>query len=113
MMNEKNKWRLTHIIEAIEYIEDFLEGVEKDTFFKDYEKQSAVVRQFEIIGEAANGLDSNIIGANSQIKWHEVISMRNVMIHDYFEVNIDIVWDTAKIDLPDLKKKVKNILFDL
>ena len=110
MMNEKNKWRLTHIIEAIEYIEEFIKDVKREQFFKDYEKQSAVIRQFEIIGEAANNLTADLIDKNSQIDWREVISMRNAMIHDYFEVNVDVVWDTIKEDLPKLKSQISSML---
>ncbi len=109
-MNEKNKWRLTHIIEAIEYIEEFIKDVKREQFFKDYEKQSAVIRQFEIIGEAANNLTADLIDKNSQIDWREVISMRNAMIHDYFEVNVDVVWDTIKEDLPKLKSQISSML---
>lgn len=110
MINEKNKWRLSHIVEAIDYIEEFMVDVSQESFFKDYEKQSAVIRQFEIIGEAANSLTADLLDDNPQINWREVVSMRNVMIHDYFEVNVEVVWDTIKEDLPVLKKDIEPLL---
>lgn len=110
MTEEKDNWRLNHIIEAIEYIEEFTKRVNKKRFFEDYEKQSAVIRQFEIIGEAANNLSDDFVEKYSKTKWHEVISMRNIMIHDYFEINVDVVWDTIKKDLPKLKEKIEKIL---
>lgn len=110
MTKEKDNWRLNHIIEAIEYIEEFTKRVNKKRFFEDYEKQSAVIRQFEIIGEAANNLSDSFVEKYSKIRWHEVISMRNIMIHDYFEINVDVVWDTIKKDLPKLKEKIEKIL---
>lgn len=109
MINEKNKWRLNHIVEAIDYIEEFMVDVSQESFFEDYEKQSAVIRQFEIIGEAANSLTADLQDDNPQIDWRAVVSMRNVMIHDYFEVNVEVVWDTIKEDLPVLKRKIKDL----
>lgn len=110
MTSDKDKWRLNHIIEAIEYIGEFIVDVKKDQFFKDYEKQCAVIRQFEIIGEAANNLSSDLLSSNPPVDWREVVSMRNVMIHDYFEVNVEVVWDTIKEDLPKLKSQIQDII---
>ncbi|TSC92403.1 MAG: hypothetical protein CEN91_460 [Candidatus Berkelbacteria bacterium Licking1014_85] len=110
MTNEKDRWRLNHIVEAIEYIEEFVGNISKDKFFDDYEKQSAVIRQFEIIGETANNLSPDFVNHYPQVNWSEVVSMRNAMIHDYFEVNIEIVWDTIKVDLPKLKSEINLIL---
>ena len=107
---EKNKLRLYHILEAIEAVDDFVAGVSKQKFDDDYEKQSAIIRQFEIIGEAASHLTPGFKKSHKNIDWSKVVGMRHKMIHDYFEVDTDIVWFTTIEDLPTLKKQIKKIL---
>jgi len=72
--------------------------------------QSAVIRQFEIIGEAASRITDNTKGRSADLNWSDIIGMRHKMIHDYFEVSIDVTWDTAKNDLPILKDQIKKVL---
>lgn len=107
---EVNPWRLRHIAEAIEYIEEFSKGVDKQTLFGDYKVQSALVRQFEIIGEAAKNLTPEFRKKHLEIDWRSVIGMRNVLIHDYFAVNLDVLWDTVRKNIPELKKQIEKIL---
>ena len=109
-IDQKDKLRLRHIIEATGHIADFINGVSKKEFENDYEKQSAVIRQFEIIGEAAGKLTSEFIKQRKEIDWPKVVGMRHKMIHDYFDVDVSIVWTTAKDDVPVLKKKIEKIL---
>jgi len=110
---QKDKLRLHHILEAIEATDDFLAEISKDAFDGNYEKQSAVIRQFEIIGEAASHLTPEFKKKYVVVDWPKVVGMRHKMIHDYFEVDTDIVWITAQNDLPILKKQIKEILKDL
>lgn len=112
-MEEKDRWRLGHIVEAIEYIKEFLKGVDKKTFFNDYKLQSALVRQFEIIGEAANHLSAELLKRYPDVDWREAIGMRHVMIHDYFAINLDVLWDTIENHIPILKKQIEKILKEL
>jgi uncharacterized protein with HEPN domain len=107
---ERNKLRLLHILEAIDAANDFLVDVSKEEFDNNYEKQSAVIRQFEIIGEAASHLAPDFKKDHSDIDWAKVVGMRHKMIHDYFEVDTDIVWFTVAEDLPGLQQKIKKIL---
>lgn len=109
---QANNLRLHHILEATGHISDFIEGVSSEEFENNYEKQSAVIRQFEIIGEAAGKLSFAFTERHKEIDWPKVVSMRHKMIHDYFEVNISIIWDTAIDDVPLLKKQVQKILND-
>lgn len=107
-------WRLGHIIESIELIESFMRGIEKEKFEADYQLQSAVVRQFEIIGEATNNLSAGlIIRYDKSIDWAEIIGMRHKMIHDYFDVNLDVIWDTVQGDIPTLKSQIEKIIKEL
>lgn len=91
-------------------VNEFLGKTSKKDFDDNYLLQSAVFRQFEIIGEAASRLSSDVKAQHKEVNWQEVIGMRHKMIHDYFEVSIDIVWNTAKNDLPLLKIQIENIL---
>lgn len=101
------------ILDAITSIEDFLTGVTKKRFEESYMIQSAVFRQFEIIGEAASKLSSTIITNNKNVEWKKVVGIRHKMIHDYFEVSVDVVWDTAQNGLPVLKTQIEKILKEL
>lgn len=108
-IDPKDSLRLDHIVEAIDHVADFILDVSEREFISDYEKQSAVIRQFEIIGEAANKLSPSFKEQNSQIDWPKVVGMRHKMIHDYFEVDTKIVWTTAIDDLEPLKQAIEKI----
>ena len=110
---EQDRWRLRHIIESIEYIEEFISDVDKKDMFSDYQLQSALVRQFEIIGEATRHLSPEIMDKYPEVNWSEAIGMRNILVHDYFAVNLDILWDTIKNNIPVLKKQIVKILQEL
>lgn len=106
---EKDNFFLQHILEAIDNARLFTESISQSQFAADYKTQAAVIRQFEIIGEAANKLSADIKDAHPEIDWSKVIAMRNVLIHHYFEVDIDIVWDTIHDDLPTLREFIEKI----
>lgn len=108
--DQKDNLRLKHISEAAEHIAEFITDVSKEDFADDYEKQSAVIRQFEIIGEAAGKLSSEFVKLHSKIDWPKVVGMRHKMIHDYFDVDTDIVWNTALDDIPSLKQSIDQLL---
>lgn len=109
-IDQRDRLKLNHIIEASNHIADFIHNVTEEEFSCNYEKQSAVIRQFEIIGEAASKLSSEFVGQNSQIDWPKVVGMRHKMIHDYFDVDTKIVWATAIDDAVPLKKAIEKIL---
>ena len=103
---------MEHILIAIEAIEKFMKGLEKGEFKTKDMEQSAVIRQFEIIGEAANNVSPKQKLALPNIPWREAISMRNFVVHDYFRVDYERVWDTLQKDIPKLKRDIKKILKD-
>lgn len=104
---------LQHILDAIAKIETYLEGVDEETFHKDTLVQDGVIRQIEIIGEAVKRLSFELRDKHAHIPWQDIAGMRDKFIHDYFGVDIEEVWLTAKDDIPMLKAKVARILEEL
>jgi uncharacterized protein with HEPN domain len=101
---------LKNIIEAIDKISLYTEGFDEQSFQADSKTQDAVIRQLEIIGEAARLLPDSVKQANPQVPWRDISGMRNHLIHRYFKVDIDEVWRTAQSDLSPLKLTVEGIL---
>ncbi len=100
---------LEHIIECIGNIESFMKDVSKDYLFANVEKQSAVIRQLEIIGEAVKNIPLSIRKKYPRIPWTEIAGMRDKLMHHYFGVDLNTVWKVIKDDLPHLKREIQNI----
>ncbi len=83
-----------------------------EDFSKDEKTQFALIRVIEIIGEASKKIPTDIKDQSQEIPWREVSGMRDLLIHDYFGVNIQVVWETAKNDLPELKEKIQKLIQD-
>ena len=103
---------LKHIEECITHLEKHIKGMTKSKFLKNIKTQDAVIRRIEIIGEAAKNIPSPFKNKHAGIEWKEIAGMRNKLIHEYFGVNLDIVWKTAKEDMPKFKKKILKLLKD-
>ena len=103
--------RLRDIIEAIERIERYAQRG-KDAFVHDELLQTWVVHHIQIIGEAARKLSDELRARDQDIPWPEIIAMRNVLVHDYFGIDVDEVWSTVEEDLPGLKRRVRALLAD-
>lgn len=113
MEKNKDSVYLRHILEAIKSIEEYLKDFNYESLLKDKKTVAAVVREMEIIGEAANNLSDDFKKSHPEIPFRDMSDMRNVLIHEYFGVNIKIVWDTCQIDLPKLKEVIIAILSSL
>ncbi len=98
------------IFSAIRKIDKFCKGIKKDDFMKNELLMDAVVRNLEIIGEASSKLTAAFKERYKEIEWRKIIGMRNRIIHAYDTVNFEIVWDVIREDLPELKKKLKQIV---
>lgn len=98
--------RLNHILDTITEIKGYI----KDINFSEFEVNSMVhnacIKQLEIIGEAATHLSESYKSNHPEISWKEIIGLRNVLIHEYFGVDIKIIWDIIKNDLPVLEQQV-------
>ncbi len=98
------------IISSINWIEKFIEGMSYENFSNDYKTYQAVIRMFEIIGEASKSISEELKIQYHEIPWREIISMRNKIIHEYFGINKKVVWLTIQEDLPVLKEQISKLL---
>jgi uncharacterized protein with HEPN domain len=99
------EWRLRveDILDAVAKIERYVEGLTFEQFHADHKTVDAVVRNLEIIGEAVRHLSANEAGLPGDIPWTDIAGMRNILIHEYFGVDVKIIWHTVVEDLPKLK----------
>lgn len=110
---KEDKVYLLHIRDSIENIEKFVGDFDYEKFLKNELAQSASIRQIEIIGEAVKKLSFNLKKQYTEIPWRDIAGMRDKLIHDYFGVDAKRVWKTIKRDLPELKKKIEEMLKNL
>ena len=104
---------IEHILDSIKAIEKFSKNLKKEKLTSNRLKQSAIVREIEIIGEAVKNVSESLKNKHREIEWKEIAGTRDKMIHHYFGVDLNIVWDIIKINLPDLKDKVLKIKKEL
>ncbi|MDD5673113.1 MAG: DUF86 domain-containing protein [Chitinivibrionales bacterium] len=98
------------MFQAAERVIGYSQGLSFEEFFQDTKTQDAVVRNIEILGEAAGNVSEKFKAANSAVPWSNIIGMRNRLIHGYFGVNLDVVWSVAQDDLPKLIKMLKTFI---
>ncbi len=101
---------LHHILESVKLIEQFIEGIDMGDFIDNKMIHSAVIRQLEIIGEASRLISDDLKNKYTAIPWRIMSDMRNVLIHEYFGVDLAAVWDTVKNDIPRLKHDINEII---
>jgi uncharacterized protein with HEPN domain len=91
------------MLERIDRIARYTRGLDHDAFVGDEKTIDAVVRSFEVIGEAARRLPPEFKTRHSEIPWHQIAGLRNRIVHEYFDVDIELVWEIAQTQLPGLK----------
>ncbi|MEK6913217.1 MAG: DUF86 domain-containing protein [Nanoarchaeota archaeon] len=97
------------ILNSIKNIEEFSKPLNKDTFSKDILRQSAIIRQMEILGEATKNVPDLFRKKYPKIPWKDISGFRDILSHAYFGVNLDRVWNIIEKDLPNLKKEIQKI----
>lgn len=108
-----DKIRLLHILDAIDEIESYIVNIEIEDFFNNSMVRFACIKQLEIIGEASNHISDDIKSKYSHVSWEEIISLRNVLVHEYFGVDPTLIWQIIGTDVPDFKVEVEVILKSL
>jgi len=104
---------LLGILEACRRISDFIEGLPYEVFLGDIKTQDAILRNIEIVGEAVKNLSNEVKNKHVEIEWGKIAAMRDKLIHFYFGVNLEIVWDVAKNKIPALKENISKLLSEL
>jgi uncharacterized protein with HEPN domain len=104
---------LDDIIEAINKIHDYTVGMDYASFSNDAKTQDAVVRNLEIIGEAAGRLQGQVKDMSPDIEWRKIVALRNILIHEYFGVSLPIVWDIIQSKLDSLESTCQALLNNL
>ena len=100
---------IEHILDSINAIEEFSKNLDKVGLMSDRLRQSAIVREIEIIGEAVKNISESLKNKHQEIEWKEITGTRDKMIHHYFGVDLNIIWEIIKKDLPILKVKIQKI----
>ena len=101
---------LRHMLDAVDRINGYVAGMVFSEFEADLMAQDAVIRQLSIIGEAARHVSATMQGDHPEIPWADIIGMRNILIHDYLEVDLQEVWKTVQDDLPIMRAQVLEVL---
>jgi uncharacterized protein with HEPN domain len=104
---------LKHILDAIVQIDEYVAGLNQDAFIGSAITRDAVIRQLEIVGEAAKRVSAGLRSKHAEVPWTTIAGMRNKLIHDYFGVDLETVWVTTQADLPPLKLQIQSILNEL
>lgn len=101
---------LTDIDEAAHAIGEFVAGLDEATFYQDDKTQSAVLQKLIVIGEAAARLPQEFKDQHPSIEWRDIVAFRNILVHSYFSVKLEIVWETIENDVPALRRQIAQIL---
>jgi len=109
-MDEKDLAYVHHIADAISSIEEYIGEINEQAFYEKKLIQDAVIRNLEIIGEAAKKVPDTIKQAHDTIEWKKICGMRDILIHDYLGVDTKKVWNVIHNRLPLLKKEIETIL---
>ena len=109
-MRKDDEVCLRHMLDAAHEAVSFAEGRTRSDLDSDRQLVLSLVKDLEIIGEAARHTSEETRVQSQEIPWHEVVAMRNRLVHSYFDINLDIVWQTVQQDLPALIESLERVL---
>ena len=114
-MREKprDRDRLNHMIEAIDNISEFTGNKSFEVYKKDKLLRFAVIKNLEIIGEAAYLLTKDFKTHHDSVDWNDMIGMRHILVHGYYQIKDEIVWETIKTELQPLREKISNFILEI
>ena len=108
-ISKKDQLYLDDILESAQAIQGYVENIDLLTFIKDLKTYSATIREFQIIGEAVNNLSDDIKSNYPKTAWQDIKDFRNILIHEYFGIDLELVWNVIQEDLPELINIAKEI----
>ena len=109
----RDRGRLEHMLKAIENVEEFTENISLEEFLKSKVLFFAVVKNIEIVGEATYMLTKEFKQTHTSVPWLVIEKMRHVLVHGYYTVSPEKVWETVQIDLPVLKQQIEVLLAEM
>ena len=109
-MPNRDRAFLGHMVTAMERVAELTSTTSEDEFRGDWMKQDALMRELEVLGEAAGRVSPDFVAAHPEIPWKEITGLRHKLIHDYFEVDLRIVWGTATTNVPDVLPLARTAL---
>ncbi|MGQ9498449.1 MAG: HepT-like ribonuclease domain-containing protein [Desulfotomaculales bacterium] len=112
-MSKSDSVLIEHILQSIDLIEEYVASVSREDFIRTIQLQDAVIRRLEIIGEAVKNLSPPLKKRYPDIPWRKIAGMRDILIHTYFGVDLDMTWETVKVSLPELKQRLTGILREI
>ena len=104
-----DKERLGHILDATALIEKALLNKSREIFMEDYILQAAIQRWIQIIGEAASKISKIFRDMHSEVNWKAISGLRNIIVHEYFGIDLERIWEVAQSDVPELRIKLENL----
>ena len=112
-MKKDPKIFIEHILQCIEHLEQYLKGITKKEFPASVQLQDSVIRRIEIIGEAVKNIPKQVKNKYPDIAWKEIAGMRDILIHEYFGVDLGLTWKVATKDVRHLKTRILKVKKDL
>jgi len=108
-MKKDPKIFIEHILESIARIEEYTKAKTKKEFLKSRQTQDAVIRRIEVIGEAVKNIPEETKQKHPNIPWRKIAGMRDILVHEYFGVDLELTWKVIKEDIVDLKREILKV----